>query len=57
MIELGKPREWDAGWTSPVNIPLQVRDEIWFYYSSNTAPIGFHTDFVQNPMSTGLVNQ
>jgi hypothetical protein len=54
VIELGKPGEWDAGWTSPVNVPIEVGDEIWYYYSGNAAPIGFLTDFVYTPMSTGL---
>jgi hypothetical protein len=54
VIELGKPGEWDAGWTSPVNVPIEVGDEIWYYYSGNAAPIGFLTDFVYTPMGTGL---
>jgi hypothetical protein len=54
VIELGKPGEWDAGWTSPVNVPIEVGNEIWYYYSGNAAPIGFLTDFVYTPMSTGL---
>ena len=40
VIELGKQGEWDAGWVSPVNVPLEIGNETWFYYSGSATTIG-----------------
>ena len=55
VIELGRPGEWDAGWTSPVNIPVIFKDEIRMYYSGGPRTIGaYATDWRMLPMQTGL---
>ncbi len=54
MIELGQEGEWDAGWISPVNLPLEVEDELWFYYSGGATTIGFFEEWIRTPMFTGL---
>ncbi len=54
VIELGKPGEWDAGWVSPVNVPLDVGDETWFYYSGSATTIGPFVRWNSTPMMTGL---
>ena len=54
VIELGKEGEWDAGWVSPVNLPLQVGDEHWYYYSGSATTIGFFEEWIRVPMLTGL---
>ncbi len=54
VIELGKEGEWDAGWVSPVNLPLQVGDEHWYYYSGSATTIGFFEEWISVPMFTGL---
>ena len=54
VIELGEKGEWDAGWVSPVNIPLQVGEELWFYYSGSATTIGPFVEWITTPMFTGL---
>ena len=55
VIELGEPGDWDAGWISPVNVPVRVGDEIWVYYSGGPNTIGPHLDdWMTHPMQTGL---
>ena len=54
-IQLGKPGAWDAGWISPVNVPVMVGDEIWVYYSGGPRTIGGHSEeWYDLPMQTGL---
>ena len=54
VIELGKQGEWDAGWVSPVNVPLDIGDETWFYYSGSATTIGPFVQWNSTPMMTGL---
>ncbi len=54
VIELGRNGEWDAGWVSPVNVPLEVEGELWFYYSGSATTIGWFHDWIITPMYTGL---
>ena len=54
VIELGKQGEWDAGWVSPVNVPLEIGDETWFYYSGSASTIGPFVQWNSTPMMTGL---
>ena len=54
VIELGRDGEWDAGWVSPVNVPLEVEGELWFYYSGSATTIGWFHDWIITPMYTGL---
>ena len=53
-VELGPPGSWDAGWISPVNLPVQVGDELWLYYSGGPVSIGPLHDWIDLPMETGL---
>ena len=54
VIELGKPGAWDAGWIAPTNVPVQVGDELWYYYSGCAQWIGPWGSFLASPMATGL---
>ncbi len=54
VIELGKQGEWDAGWVSPVNVPLDIGNETWFYYSGSATTIGPFVQWNSTPMMTGL---
>ena len=54
VIELGRDGGWDAGWVSPVNVPLDVDGELWFYYSGSATTIGWFHDWIVTPMYTGL---
>ena len=55
VIELGEPGAWDGGWTSSVNVPVVVGDELWMYYSGSPQTIGgYRRRWVSEPMSTGL---
>ena len=54
VIETGKPGEWDAGWTSPANVPVEVGDEIWYYYSGHSSFMGTETEWNLTPLATGL---
>jgi hypothetical protein len=54
VIERGRPGSWDAGWVSPANVPIEVGDEIWYYYSGSATTIGPQREWHATPMSTGL---
>jgi len=54
VIERGRPGSWDAGWVSPANVPLEVGDEIWCYYSGSATTIGPQREWHATPMMTGL---
>ena len=54
VIELGREGEWDASWVSPVNVPLEVKGELWFYYSGSATTIGWLNKWITTPMYTGL---
>ena len=54
VIELGRDGEWDAGWVSPVNVPLEVDGEFRIYYSGSATTIGWFHDWIHTPMHTGL---
>ena len=54
VIELGKPGSWDAGWIAPTNVPVQVGEELWYYYSGCAQWIGPWGSFLASPMATGL---
>jgi hypothetical protein len=54
VIEKGKPGEWDAGWISPANVPLEVKDELWYYYSGSATTIAPVKEWFATPMFTGL---
>ena len=53
-VELGPPGTWDAGWISPVNLPVNVGDEVWLYYSGSPVSIGPYHDWKDLPMNSGL---
>ena len=53
-VELGPPGTWDAGWISPVNLPVSVGDELWLYYSGSPVSIGPFHDWIDLPMESGL---
>lgn len=53
-VELGPPGAWDAGWISPVNLPVSVGDELWLYYSGSPVSIGPFHDWIDLPMESGL---
>ena len=52
-IEL-EPETWDAGWVSPINVPVPVGDELWIYYSGSPVTIGPFHDWNTVRRSTGL---
>ncbi len=56
VIELGQEGEWDTAWISPANLPLEVEDELWYYYSGSTTTIGpnYFEEWTRLPISTGL---
>ena len=56
VIELGRDGEWDASWVSPVNVPLEVKGELWFYYSGSATTIGWLNKWINTPMYTGLAS-
>jgi hypothetical protein len=53
-VELGPPGTWDAGWISPVNLPVDAGDEIWLYYSGSPVSIGPYHDWKDLPVNSGL---
>ena len=54
VIERGRPGSWDSGWVSPANVPIEVGDEIWYYYSGSATTIGPQREWHETPMMTGL---
>jgi hypothetical protein len=54
VLERGKPGAWDAGWVSPANVPVEVGDQEWYYYSGSATTIGPQREWHATPMFTGL---
>jgi hypothetical protein len=54
VLEMGKAGEWDEAWISPANVPLEVNDELWYYYSGGPVPIGPQKAWFAVTMATGL---
>jgi hypothetical protein len=55
VIALGAAGSWDAGWTSPINVPVRYGDELRMYYSGGPETIGPNgTAWRRRPMQTGL---
>jgi hypothetical protein len=54
VLEMGKPGEWDGAWISPGNVPIEVNNELWYYYAGGPAPIGPQKAWFSALMQTGL---